>query len=82
MGTSVHRKLTFYAWRDGLKRRPFDRLAAAKGVKDLEGDPESVVEVDGGEITMELVDQPYGNREFAVRDPEGHTWSFGTYEPR
>jgi len=36
----------------------------------------------GGEITMELVDQPYGNREFAVRDPEGHTWSFGTYEPR
>jgi len=36
----------------------------------------------GGEITMELVDQDYGNREFAVRDPEGHTWSFGTYEPR
>ncbi len=31
---------------------------------------------------MELVDQDYGNREFAVRDPEGHTWSFGTYEPR
>ncbi|MDQ6732413.1 MAG: VOC family protein [Actinomycetota bacterium] len=36
----------------------------------------------GGEITMQLVDQDYGNREFAVRDPEGHTWSFGTYEPR
>lgn len=36
----------------------------------------------GGEISMELVDQDYGNREFAVRDPEGHTWSFGTYEPR
>jgi len=34
----------------------------------------------GGEISMELVDQDYGNREFAVRDPEGHTWSFGTYE--
>jgi len=36
----------------------------------------------GGEISVELVDQDYGNREFAVRDPEGHTWSFGTYEPR
>ena len=36
----------------------------------------------GGEITMELIDQDYGNREFAVSDPEGHTWSFGTYEPR
>ncbi|MBA2516054.1 MAG: VOC family protein [Solirubrobacterales bacterium] len=36
----------------------------------------------GGDITMELVDQAYGSREFSVRDPEGHTWSFGTYEPR
>ena len=36
----------------------------------------------GGEITRELVDQDYGSREFSVRDPEGHTWSFGTYEPR
>lgn len=36
----------------------------------------------GGEITMELIDQDYGNREFAARDPEGNTWSFGTYEPR
>ena len=36
----------------------------------------------GGEISMELFDADYGNREFAVRDPEGNTWSFGTYEPR
>jgi uncharacterized glyoxalase superfamily protein PhnB len=36
----------------------------------------------GGEISMGLHDADYGNREFAVRDPEGHTWSFGTYEPR
>ena len=47
MATTVHRKLTFYAWRNGVKRRPFDRLAAAKAVKDLEGDPGSVVEIDG-----------------------------------
>jgi hypothetical protein len=47
MARTVHRKLTFYAWRNGLKRQPFDRLAAAKAVKDLEGDPDSVVEIDG-----------------------------------
>lgn len=23
----------------------------------------------------------YGSREFAVRDPEGHSWSAGTYDP-
>jgi uncharacterized glyoxalase superfamily protein PhnB len=36
----------------------------------------------GAEITMELTDQDYGSRDFAVRDPEGNHWNFGTYEPR
>jgi uncharacterized glyoxalase superfamily protein PhnB len=38
----------------------------------------------GAEILMELTDQDYGSRDFAVRDPEGNRWSFGTYrgEPR
>jgi uncharacterized glyoxalase superfamily protein PhnB len=33
---------------------------------------------------MELHDTDYGSRDFAVRDPEGNRWSFGTYrgEPR
>lgn len=35
----------------------------------------------GASIVMDLVDQPYGSREFAVADPEGNTWSFGTYRP-
>ena len=30
---------------------------------------------------MELADQDYGSRDFAVRDPEGNIWSFGTYRP-
>jgi hypothetical protein len=47
LATTVHRKLTFYAWKDGLKRRPFDRLAAAEAVKDIQGKPDSVVEIDG-----------------------------------
>lgn len=35
----------------------------------------------GAELVMELTDQPYGSREYAVRDPEGNIWTFGTYRP-
>lgn len=35
----------------------------------------------GVEIHMELVDQDYGSREYAARDPEGNVWCFGTYRP-
>ena len=30
---------------------------------------------------MDLVDQPYGSREYAALDPEGNVWAFGTYRP-
>ncbi|ABW16521.1 Glyoxalase/bleomycin resistance protein/dioxygenase [Parafrankia sp. EAN1pec] len=33
----------------------------------------------GAEITVELHDTEYGSRDFAARDPEGNSWSFGTY---
>ncbi|MEV4166881.1 VOC family protein [Nonomuraea dietziae] len=35
----------------------------------------------GARITMELVEQPYGSREYACEDPEGNAWFFGTYRP-
>jgi uncharacterized glyoxalase superfamily protein PhnB len=35
----------------------------------------------GAEIVMEIADQDYGSRDFICRDPEGHLWSFGTYDP-
>lgn len=35
----------------------------------------------GADIIMGLTDQEYGSREFAVRDPEGNVWCFGTYQP-
>jgi uncharacterized glyoxalase superfamily protein PhnB len=34
----------------------------------------------GAEIVRELKDTDYGSREYSVRDPEGHLWSFGTYD--
>jgi MerR family transcriptional regulator, thiopeptide resistance regulator len=31
----------------------------------------------GARIDSEPVDQPYGQREYGARDPEGHRWWFG-----
>jgi uncharacterized glyoxalase superfamily protein PhnB len=33
----------------------------------------------GATVLRELNDTDYGSRDFAVRDPEGNQWSFGTY---
>ena len=35
----------------------------------------------GAEIVMEPYNTEYGSREYSARDPEGHLWSFGTYDP-
>ena len=35
----------------------------------------------GATVVQELVDQPYGSREYAVTDPEGNVWSVGSYRP-
>jgi uncharacterized glyoxalase superfamily protein PhnB len=33
----------------------------------------------GADIIRKPEDTDYGSREFALRDPEGNLWSFGTY---
>lgn len=35
----------------------------------------------GAEIVMEIRDEDYGGREYSCRDPEGHVWNFGSYDP-
>jgi uncharacterized glyoxalase superfamily protein PhnB len=35
----------------------------------------------GAQIVIALVDEDYGGRGFTCRDPEGHVWSIGTYDP-
>ncbi len=35
-----------------------------------------------GAVTVRpIVDTDYGSREFTILDPEGHSWSVGTYDP-
>jgi uncharacterized glyoxalase superfamily protein PhnB len=35
----------------------------------------------GATIVRPIENMEYGSREFTVRDPEGHSWSVGTYDP-
>lgn len=38
-------------------------------------------EAAGAQIVRPLQNTDYGSREFSLRDPEGHSWSVGTYDP-
>ena len=35
----------------------------------------------GATIVIDIADQPYGGRGYSCRDPEGHLWWFGSYDP-
>lgn len=35
----------------------------------------------GAAIVRPIEDTHYGSREFILKDPEGHSWSVGTYDP-
>jgi uncharacterized glyoxalase superfamily protein PhnB len=35
----------------------------------------------GAEMVMDLAEMDYGGKAFTCRDPEGHIWSIGEYDP-
>jgi uncharacterized glyoxalase superfamily protein PhnB len=35
----------------------------------------------GARIVIGIRDEDYGGRGYSCRDPEGHLWNFGTYDP-
>lgn len=61
---------------------PFDtgRASIYLAVDDVDAHHATAV-ASGATVIMDLVDQPYGSREYAVTDPEGNVWSVGTYRP-
>lgn len=38
-------------------------------------------EAAGATIVKPIQNTEYGSREFSLKDPEGHTWSVGSYDP-
>ena len=37
---------------------------------------------EGAQIVSEVADQDYGGRLYSAKDPEGHLWHVGSYDPR
>ena len=35
----------------------------------------------GAQVVRPIQNTDYGSREFSIKDPEGHSWSVGTYDP-
>lgn len=49
-------------------------------VEDIEAHYQKSIEA-GASISLELVEQEYGGKDYTCRDLEGFLWSFGTYDP-
>lgn len=72
-----------YAWAK-LMRHPdavgFETQSPSLYVED----PDAVyarVKASGATIVMDIEDKHYGGRGFGCKDPEGHLWSIGNYDP-
>ena len=95
-GTIAHAQLTFgngMIMLGSAGDTDFDRLQ--KSPRDVGGvasqSPYIIVEdadvhyaravAAGAEIVMDIKDQDHGGRAYSCRDPEGHLWNFGTYDP-
>jgi uncharacterized glyoxalase superfamily protein PhnB len=66
---------------------PWSREPGTAGLYVVTDHPDEVfarVSDAGARIVLELKNEDYGSRGFAIADPEGNLWSFGTYrgEPR
>ncbi|GAB3742781.1 VOC family protein [Nocardiopsis nanhaiensis] len=62
--------------------REWSRAPGTAGTYVVTSDPDALYErvvASRADVIMALGDTDYGSREFAVRDPEGNLWSFGTY---
>ncbi len=95
-GTIGHAELTLNGGMIMLGSMKDDKLAASFQSPDDLGGAETrgvyivVADADatharalaaGARIIRPLEPTAYGSREFAVKDPEGHSWSVGTYDP-
>ena len=77
-----------------MKESAYNSLLSRRTPSDLGGGTQSIYVVvadadvhraqavkEGAEIVIPLTTQDYGGRDYTCRDPEGHVWTFGTYDP-
>ena len=69
---------------DRLIRQPADAAGVTQApyivVEDADAHYARAKEA-GAEILFDIADQDHGGRAYTCRDPEGHVWNFGTYDP-
>ena len=83
-GTVHHAELQLGAGMVMLGQQPEAAPSDAQTIYVAVADPDAHHEraaAAGAEILRPLEDMDYGSREYGARDPEGHLWSFGTYDP-
>ena len=65
-------------------KSPSDLGAETRSTYIVVADADSVyarAQASGAKVVRPLQNTDYGCREFSVKDPEGHSWSVGTYDP-
>ena len=94
-GTIAHAQLSFGNGMIMLRSAREEEFGLGqRGVTDLRGTTEGayviVPDADahfarakaaGAQIVLPIKDEVYGGRVYTCRDPEGHLWNFGTYDP-
>jgi len=63
-----------------LELANFNTHAIYVVVKEIDAHYQKAIEK-GANISLELVEQEYGGKDYTCRDIEGFLWSFGTYDP-
>ena len=69
---------------DRLVRHPGEAGGVTQSPYLVVDDPDAVYALAkdaDAEIVMEIADWDHGGRGFSCRDPEGHVWNFGSYDP-
>jgi uncharacterized glyoxalase superfamily protein PhnB len=67
-----------------LQRTPQDLGGTTQSAYLVVADADAVyatARAAGAEIVYPIKDEDYGGRGFSCRDPEGHLWNVGTYDP-
>ena len=83
-GTVHHAELQLGAGMVMLGEQPEAAPSDAQTIYVVVDDPDAHHQraaAAGAQIVRPLEDMDYGSREYSARDPEGHVWSFGTYDP-
>ena len=95
-GVIEHAQLTFNGamiMLGSVRESPFDALQKTPRAVGGVGTQSAYIVIDdvdahcaravraGAEIVSPPEDQDYGGRMYSCRDPEGHLWNFGSYDP-